>query len=254
MAMRLKDDVALITGGGSGIGRATCIRLAEEGAVVAVLDRDLEGARATVQEIESAGGRALAVKADVSRAEDVEAAVAEVVAALGRVDILVNNAGVSTVISVAKMTEEQWDQTIDVNLKGTFLCCRAVIPGMKERRRGKIVNVSSLFGLDGGPARAHYSASKSGVIGFTRSLATELGYFNINVNAVGPGIIETPMFLSDMGAELREALPERVPLRRLGQPRDLANAVLFLASEEGSYVTGQCLFVCGGLSASAGLA
>jgi NAD(P)-dependent dehydrogenase (short-subunit alcohol dehydrogenase family) len=252
--MRLKDNAAIVTGGGSGIGRGTCMRLAEEGAAVAVFDVDLEGAQGTVREIEAAGGRALAVRVDVSQAAEVEAAVAEVVSAYGRVDILVNNAGVSTTVAVAKMTEEQWDRTIDVNLKGTFLCCRAVIPRMKEQRYGKIVNVSSILGLDGSPARAHYSASKSGVIGFTRSLATELGPHNINVNAVGPGIIDTPMLLADVGAEFREQLPHRIPLRRLGLPRDLANAILFLVSEEGSYVTGQCLFVCGGVSASAGLA
>ena len=252
--MRLKDDEAIVTGGGSGIGRGTCVRLAEEGATVAVFDVDLDGAQGTVREIEAGGGRALALRVDVSQAAEVEAAVKEVVSAFGPVDILVNNAGVSTTIPVAKMTEEEWDRTIDVNMKGTFLCCRAVIPAMKERRHGKIVNVSSILGLDGSPARAHYGASKSGVIGFTRSLAVELGYFNINVNAVGPGIIDTPMLLADVGAAFREQLPQRVPLRRLGQPRDLANAILFLVSEEGSYVTGQCLFVCGGVSASAGLA
>ena len=130
--MRLKDDVAIVTGGGSGIGRGTCVRLAEEGATVAVFDVDLDGAQGTVREIEAAGGRALALRVDVSQAAEVEAAVKEVVSAFGPVDVLVNNAGVSTTIPVAKMTEEEWDRTIDVNMKGTFLCCRAVIPAMKE--------------------------------------------------------------------------------------------------------------------------
>lgn len=252
--MRIQDKAAIVTGGGSGIGQGTCIRLAEEGAAIAIFDIDLEGARHTAQEIEEAGGKALALKVDVSRAAEVEAAVQEVISAFGKIDILVNNAGLSTMTSIAKMTEDVWDSTLDVNLKGVFLCCRAVIPPMKERRCGRIVNISSILGLTGSPARVHYSAAKTGVIGFTRGLAAELGPFNINVNAVGPGIIDTPMLERDVGPELRQRLPERVPLRRLGVPRDIADAVLFLVSDESSYISGQCLFVCGGISSSAGLA
>ena len=251
--MRIQDKAAIVTGGGSGIGKGTGIRLAEEGAAVAIFDIDIEGARHTAQEIQEAGGRALALRVDVSKAAEVESAVQEVISTLGKIDILVNNAGLSTMTSIAKMSEDVWDSTLDVNLKGVFLCCRAVIPHMKERRCGKIVNISSILGLTGSPARVHYSAAKTGVIGFTRGLASELGPFNINVNAVGPGIIDTPMLEQDVGPEIRQRLPERVPLRRLGVPRDIADAVLFFASDESSYISGQCLFVCGGISASAGL-
>jgi 3-oxoacyl-[acyl-carrier protein] reductase len=252
--MRIWDKVAIVTGGGSGIGQGTCIRLAEEGGVIAIFDIDLEGAENTAQEVKKAGGRALALRVDVAKAADVDSAVEEVISTFGRVDILVNNAGLSTMTSVAKMTEDVWDSTLDVNLKGVFLCCRAVIPHMKERRCGRIVNISSILGLAGSPARVHYSAAKTGVIGFTRGLAAELGPHNINVNAVGPGIIDTPMLERDIGSDLREQLHARVPLRRLGAPRDIADAVLFLVSDEASYITGQCLFVCGGISSSAGLA
>ena len=252
--MRLKDKVAIITGGGSGIGQGTCIRLAEEGANIAVLDVDIEAARSTASEIEQMGGSSLALKADVSSASEVEAAVNEVFSTFGKVDILVNNAGISHLSSIAKMAEEDWDKTLDVNLKGIFLCSRAVIPHMKERRYGKIVNIASILALTGSPARVHYSAAKTGVVGFTRSLAAEIGPFDINVNAIGPGIIDTPMLEQDVGADLRPHLPERIPLRRLGVPRDIANAVVFLASDESSYITGQCLYVCGGVSSSAGFA
>lgn len=252
--MRIKDRVAIVTGGGSGIGQGICSRLAEEGGVIAVLDIDFEAGQNTAHEIEKAGGRALAIKADVAIAPEVDAAVKEVISALGKIDILVNNAGVSLSTSVVKMSEEVWDKTIDINLKSVFLCCRAVIPHMKERRYGKILNISSILGLTGSPAMVHYGAAKTGVIGFTRGLATELGPRNINVNAIGPGIIDTPMLEQETAAGLRERLQEGVPLRRLGVPRDIANAALFLVSDDASYITGQCLFVCGGWSASSGLA
>jgi 3-oxoacyl-[acyl-carrier protein] reductase len=219
-----------------------------------IFDIDLEAAQSTAREIEKTGGRALAVQVDVSNAAVVDAAVKETLSAFGKVDILVNNAGISQMSSIARMTEEEWDRTIDVNLKGVFLCCRAVIPHMKERRYGKIVNISSILALTGSPARVHYSAAKTGVIGFTRGLAAELGPYNINVNSVGPGIIDTPMLEQDVASELRQQLQQRVPLRRLGVPRDIADAVLFLVSDEASYITGQSLFVCGGVSSSAGLA
>ncbi len=251
--MRIQDKVAIVTGGGSGIGQGICYRLAGEGGVIAVLDIDFEAGQKTADEIGKAGGRALAIKADVAIAPEVDAAVNEVIFALGKIDILVNNAGVSLSTSVAKMSEEVWDKTIDINLKGAFLCCRAVIPHMKERRYGKILNISSILGLTGSPAMAHYSAAKTGVIGFTRGLATELGPHNINVNAIGPGIIDTPMLEQEAIAGSRERLQGGVPLRRLGVPRDIANAALFLVSDEASYISGQCLFVCGGWSASAGL-
>ncbi len=249
--MRLKDKVAIVTGGGSGIGEGTCIRLAEEGAKIAVYDIDLNGAQNTAEEIKKAGGSAIALKVNVANASEVENAFKETISAFGQVDILVNNAGVSQMSSVAKMTEEIWDKVQDVNLKGVFLCCRAVIPHMKERRYGKIINISSVLGESGSFQYAHYSATKAGVIGFTKSLAVELGHRNIQVNAIGPGIIQTPMFEDDVPENIRDQLASKVPLQRLGIPQDMANAILFFASDESAYITGQSLFVCGGLSAAA---
>jgi len=251
--MRVQDRVAIVTGGASGIGQSTCIRLAEEGSRIAIFDIDLKAAQGAAQTIEKVSGNALALKVDVSSAVQVDTAVNEVISAFGRVDILVNNAGISLPTSIAKMTEEIWDKTLDVNLKSVFLCCRAVTPHMKERRYGKILNISSILGLTGSSARVHYSAAKTGVIGFTRGLATELGPYNINVNAIGPGIIDTPMLEQETASDVRQILPDMIPLRRLGAPRDIANAVLFLVSDEASYISGQCLFVCGGWSASAKL-
>lgn len=251
--MRLPDKVAIVTGGASGIGRGTCLRLAEEGAHVAVFDTDLEGAQHVAEEIARSGGTARAFKVDVSNTDQVEAAVNEAISALGAVDILVNNAGMSSTSTVVRTTDELWDRMHEVNLKGTFLCCRALAPHMKKRRYGKIINIASILAGAGSAYYAHYSSTKAGVVGFTRGLAMELGPYDINVNVVGPGVIETPMLERDTTPELRQRTQERVALRRLGTPLDIANAVLFLASDEASYVTGQCLYVCGGLSAGSGL-
>ena len=236
-----------------GIGEGISLRLAAEGAKVAVLDVNLEGAQKTAQQIEKAGGTALAIKVDVSRAVEVEAAARKVVSTFKKIDILVNNAGVSQTSKVASMTEEMWDKVNNVNLKGVFLCCHAVIPYMKQRKYGKIVNIASVLALTGSAYYAHYGATKAGVVGFTRGLAVELGPHNINVNAVGPGVIDTPMAQQDVTEALRQRLQKRIPMRRIGMPRDIADAVSFLASDEASYITGQCLYVCGGLSADAAL-
>ena len=251
--MRTHDKVAIVTGGAMGIGEGISLRLAAEGARVAVLDVNLEGAQKTVQQIEKAGGTALALKADVSRAVEVEAAVRKVVSTFKKIDILVNNAGVSQTSKVASMTEEMWDRVNNVNLKGVFLCCHAVIPYMKQRKYGKIVNIASVLAQTGSAYYAHYGATKAGVVGFTRGLAVELGPHNINVNAVGPGVIDTPMAQQDVAEAVRQRLQKRIPMRRIGMPRDIADAVAFLVSDEASYITGQCLYVCGGLSADAAL-
>jgi 3-oxoacyl-[acyl-carrier protein] reductase len=250
---RVNEKVAIVTGGAQGIGQGICLRLAEEGARVAIFDMNLEEARKTAQEIERAGGTALTLKVDVTKSAEVEAAVKQVVSKFGKVDILVNNAGVAVSSSVSKMSEETWDKVQDVNLKGAFLCCRAVIPYMKERRSGKIVNIASIAALRGGIGLAHYSASKAGLVALTQGLAMELGHRNINVNAVGPGIISTSLLEQMTSPELREHFKSNIPLRRIGVPRDIADAVLFLVSDEASYITGQCLYVCGGMSANAGL-
>ena len=250
---RINEKVAIVTGGAQGIGQGICLRLAEAGARVAIFDVNLDEAKNTAQEIEASGGEALAFTVDVTKSAEVEAAVKQVISKFGRVDILVNNAGISLVSKVADMTEDIWDRVHNINLKGVFLCSRAVIPHMKERKYGKIVNIASILALRGGTYYAHYGASKAGVVGLTQGMAVELGPHNINVNAVGPGVIDTPMADHDVAPELRQRLQKRIPLRRIGVPRDIANAVLFLASDEASYITGQCLYVCGGLSADAGL-
>jgi NAD(P)-dependent dehydrogenase (short-subunit alcohol dehydrogenase family) len=251
--MRMKSRVSIVTGGGSGIGHGICIRLAEEGAMVAIFDVDMEAARKTAQEIEKAGGTALAIKVDVIKSAEVDAAVKEALSEFGKVDILVNNAGVSLTCKVAGMTDDIWDKTFDVNMKGVFLCSRAVIPYMKERKYGKIISIASILALRGAPFYAHYGATKAGVVAFTQGLAMELGSHNINVNAIGPGIIDTPMAAGDVESEYRQRLIKGIPMRRIGTPRDIADAVLFLAGDESSYITGQCLYVCGGWSASAGM-
>ena len=250
---RLNEKVAIVTGGAQGIGQGICLRLAEEGARVAIFDVNLDEANETAKEIDASGGKALALEVDVTRSAEIEAAVKQVMSKFGRVDILVNNAGISLVSKVADMTEDIWDRVHNVNLKAVFLCSRAAVPHMKEHKYGKIVNIASIRALRGGTYYAHYGASKAGVVGLTQGMAVELGPHNINVNAVGPGVIDTPMADHDVAPEVRQRLQKRIPLRRIGVPEDIANAVLFLASDEASYITGQCLYVCGGLSADAGL-
>jgi 3-oxoacyl-[acyl-carrier protein] reductase len=248
--MRIRDRVAIVTGGAMGIGQGVCTRLAEEGGKIAIFDTDLEAARSTVAEIEKTGSSAMALKVDVRSAAEVEAAVKEVISSFGCVDILVNNAGISTQSTIAEMPEEMWDDMIDVNLKGVFLCSRAVAPHMQERRYGKIVSMASQLAVTGRAQFVHYSSAKAAVVAFTRGLATELGPHNINVNAIAPGLIETPMSSRDVPQSLREIVLKRTPMRRFGTPEDIANAVLFFVSAESSFVTGQCLLVCGGSSAA----
>jgi NAD(P)-dependent dehydrogenase (short-subunit alcohol dehydrogenase family) len=249
--MRIEDRVAIVTGGGSGIGRSTCLRLAEEGGKIAVFDLDFESASETAAAVREAGGDAAAFKVDVSRSTAVEDGVNQVLARYGEIDILVNNAGIALTLSIAKTTEEIWDRLHEVNLKGTFLCCHAVLPHMRRQRYGKIVNMASAAGKMGSLGNVHYGATKAGVIGFTKGLATEVGPFNITVNAVGPGFINTPMLERAAGPHLIRLFEQKVPLRRIGEPRDVANAVLFLSSDDSAYITGQCLFVCGGWTSSA---
>ena len=248
--MRIRDRVAIVTGGAMGIGQGVCTRLAGEGGKIAIFDVDLEAARSTVAEIENTGGSAMALKVDVRSATEVEAAVKEVISSFGCVDILVNNAGISTQSTIAEMPEEMWDDMLDVNLKGVFLCSRAVAPHMQERRYGKIVSMASQLAVTGRAQFVHYSSAKAAVVAFTRGLATELGPHNINVNAIAPGLIETPMSSRDVPQSLREVVLKRTPMRRFGAPEDIANAVLFFVSAESSFVTGQCLLVCGGSSAA----
>ena len=244
--MRLKDKVALITGAAGGIGEATARRFAAEGARVAVNDANAAGAEKVAQQIQGAGGQATAVPGDVTRRAEVEAMVGRVMAAWGRVDILVNNAGIYRDAMAAKMTEEQWDQVLGVNLKGSFLCAQAVLPGMRERGWGRVVNTSSIGAL-GNIGQANYAASKAGVIGLTKTLALEYAKYGVTVNCVAPGATMTAM-VAGIPDNIRAKIIEKIPMARIASPEEIANAHCFLASEEASFITGQVLFVDGGMS------
>ncbi|MFM1654134.1 beta-ketoacyl-ACP reductase [Brevibacillus sp. B_LB10_24] len=248
---RLDGRAAIVTGAGRGIGAATAKRLAREGAKVGVFDLKEEFCRDTVQAIQADGGEAVGIGCDVADAQQVERAVAEVAAQFGRVDILVNNAGVLRDNLLFKMSEDDWDTVMNIHLKGSFLCSRAAQKYMVQQKYGKIVNTSSTSAL-GNRGQANYSAAKAGLQGFTRTLAIELGPFNINVNAVAPGFIVTDMTRQTAErvgvdfAENQKLAAGRIPLRRVGQPEDIANVVAFLASDDASYVSGQVIYVNGG--------
>ncbi len=244
--MGLAGRVALVTGGGGGIGEATARRFAADGAVVAVNDVDLDRARAVAAAIAKDGGRAVAVGADVTRREEVERMVARIVAEHGRLDVLINNAGINRDAMSHKMTEEQWDQVLAVNLKGTFLCAQAALPRMRERGWGRVVNTSSIGAL-GNIGQANYAASKAGVIGLTRTLALEYARHGVTVNCVAPGAVMTPM-LAGVPEAIREKIVARIPVGRIAEPREIAAVHAFLASEDAGFITGQVLFVDGGMS------
>ena len=247
--MRLADRTALVTGGASGIGAATCRRLAAEGARVAVTDVNLEGAQAVAGEVEGA-----AFELDVRSTDSVAAAVEGAERELGPVDVLVNNAGYDEWSWFTATDEALWQRVLAVNLMGVIACTHAVLPGMQERRRGRIVNVSSEAGRVGSSGSAIYSAAKSGVLGFTKALAIENGRYGITINAVAPGPIETPLLmaapeaLGDIGRRIVDTMISSTNLRRLGHPDEVAAAIAFLASDDASYVTGQSLGVSGGLA------
>ena len=245
--MLLDGKVALVTGGSRGIGRAIALKLAEEGAKVAInYAGNVKAAEEVKAAIEEKGGKALLVQADVSDSAAAEAMVASVVEAFGTVDILVNNAGITRDALFARMKEEDFNAVINTNLKGVFHCTKAVTKLMMKQRSGRIVNMASVVGVTGNAGQANYSAAKAGVIGFTKSVARELAGRGITVNSVAPGFIETDMtaVLSD---KVKEAMAEDIPLKRAGKPEDVANAVLFLASDNAAYITGQVLHVDGGM-------
>ncbi|RLB07937.1 MAG: beta-ketoacyl-ACP reductase [Deltaproteobacteria bacterium] len=248
--MRLAGKVALVTGAGRGMGRRYALGLAKEGAVVAVNDLKADKAAETAKEIEAHGGKALALGADVSKKEDTERMVAEVMKGLGRVDILINNAGINPFILPAeKVTEEGWDRVINVNLKGVFLCSQAVFPVMKEQGGGRIINISSQAGLFGEQGLLPYSVSKAGVLSLTRVLAYEWSRYGIYVNAVAPGFIAGGMNEPILGkTELVSALAERVPLKRFADPEEVVSVVLFLCCEEAKYINGATIVVDGGMT------
>jgi 3-oxoacyl-[acyl-carrier protein] reductase len=244
--MNLTDRVAIVTGAGRGIGRAIALKLAGVGAVVVVSDILEKEAGEVAQEIKANGGQGLVCLADVSQAADVARLVEETLVAFSRIDILVNNAGIARDQLLLRMSEEDWDKVIDVDLKSVFLCTKAVLRYMLKARWGRIVSLSSIAGLVGNPGQANYSSAKAGIIGFTRTAAREVGSHGITVNAVAPGFIETDM-TSRMKEELRQEIKRHIPLDRFGTPQDVAEAVAFLASEEAGYITGQVLSINGGM-------
>lgn len=244
--MRLKGRVAIITGGARGIGKAIALALVRQGAKVAIVDFDKEGARALKDRIEKEQGQAIAIPCDVSKSSEVKAMVDQVKKAFGRIDILVNNAGIIRRGTIETVTEEDWDRVIEVNLKGTFNCSKAVFETMKQQRYGKIINVSSIAGKMGDITSAPgYGPSKAGIDALTKTLARQLAPYGINVNAVAPHAIETEMS-AQWSEERRKEIIASIPLGRLGKPEDVAEAVLFLASESASFITGEILDVNGG--------
>jgi 3-oxoacyl-[acyl-carrier protein] reductase len=244
--VRLTNKVALITGASRGIGKATALKFAKEGARVVVCDLDDDVAE-TVAEIRLQGGTAIGFKVDVTKSDSISAMVHGAVSAFGHIDVLVNNAGIVADAQLKKMTGEQFDKVIDVNLKGTYNCTRAVVDLMLERKTGVVLNASSIVGIYGNFGQTNYAASKFGVIGMAKTWARELGRHGIRVNAVCPGFIETAI-IKDMPEKVVRGMEERVPLGRLGKPEEIANTFAFLASDEASYINGAVIEVCGGMT------
>ncbi|MDP3041742.1 MAG: 3-oxoacyl-[acyl-carrier-protein] reductase [Candidatus Omnitrophota bacterium] len=244
--MRLEGKVALITGGARGIGRAIAMTFAREGADIAVADVNLEIAQKTALEIESLGRKALALEMDVTNYDLVEAGINKILDKMGKVDILVNNAGITKDNLLLRMSQADWDAVINVNLKGTFNCIKAVSRPMVKQRSGRIISIASIIGLMGNPGQANYAASKAGIIALTKTVAKELASRNINANAVAPGFIQTEM-TAKLSEEIKQKMLEAIPLGKLGTPEDVANVCLFLASQESSYITGQTITIDGGM-------
>ncbi|HEX4541700.1 MAG TPA: 3-oxoacyl-[acyl-carrier-protein] reductase [Candidatus Acidoferrum sp.] len=242
----LKDKVALVTGASQGIGRDTALALAEAGAKVAVAARNEEKLAALVKDIAAAGGEAFAVKMDVADADQIKAGFKQVLEKLGRLDILVNNAAITRDGLALRMKQHDWDTVIRTNLTGAHLCIQQALSTMMRARAGRIINISSIVAQMGNAGQANYVSAKAGLIGLTKAIAIEIASRNITVNAVAPGFIETPM-TDVLPAEVKESLKTRVPLGRMGSPRDVAAAIVFLASDEAGYITGHVLDVNGGM-------
>jgi 3-oxoacyl-[acyl-carrier protein] reductase len=248
--VRFKGKVAIDTGAGSqiGIGQASALAFAREGAAVVVTDIDLQGAERTAQTIQQLGARSLAVKVDVTNPQEVESFVQKTLNAFGRIDILVNNAGVTQPVRVLDTTVEDWDRVLAVNLKGTFLCSKAVLPTMIAQKFGRIVNLSSVSAKRGGGVYggAHYSAAKAGILGFSKALAREVAEFGITVNSVTPGLIATDIRGGLEAPERQLELSRDIPCKRMGTPQEVAASIAFLASDEAGYITGEEIDINGG--------
>jgi 3-oxoacyl-[acyl-carrier protein] reductase len=245
--MNLKGKAALVTGASRGIGREIALELARKGANVAVNFSGSEAkANEVVDEIKALGREAFAVKCDVSSSEEVAAMVKGTIDNFGKLDILVNNAGITRDNLLMRMKEEEWDDVININLKGVFLCTKAVTRQMMKQRQGRIINIASVVGVSGNPGQANYVAAKAGVIGLTKTAAKELASRNITVNAVAPGFITTDM-TDKLSEEVKAEMLKQIPLARLGEPKDIAKITAFIASDDSSYMTGQTLNVNGGM-------
>ncbi|MFJ7980353.1 MULTISPECIES: 3-oxoacyl-[acyl-carrier-protein] reductase [Lysinibacillus] len=244
---KLEGKVAVVTGASRGIGRSIALKLADEGAKVVV---NYSGSQAKAEEVVTAiqenGGEAIAVQASVSKTEEVSALMDAAVKTFGSLDILVNNAGITRDNLLMRMKEDEWDDVLNTNLKGVFLCTKAVTRQMMKQRAGRIINISSIVGVAGNPGQANYVAAKAGVIGLTKTTAKELASRNILVNAVAPGFIETEM-TEQLPEDIKQGMLTQIPLAKLGQPEDIAKAVAFLASEDANYMTGQTLHIDGGM-------
>ena len=248
--MQIEDKVAIVTGSSRGIGREIALKFAENGAKVVVnypVDAEAENAEAVADEVRDLGTEALAVKADVTDTKEVKGLIKETRKEFDKIDILVNNAGITRDKLLMRMREEDWDSVLDVNLKGAFNTTKAVSRVMMKQREGTIINIASVVGLMGNAGQANYSASKAGLIGFTKSVAREMAARNITVNAVAPGFIETAM-TDELSDKVIDEMTDNIPLEDLGQPEDVANAVLFLASDAANYITGEVIRVDGGMA------
>jgi NAD(P)-dependent dehydrogenase (short-subunit alcohol dehydrogenase family) len=243
--MRLKNKKAIVTGAGQGIGRAIALKLAQEGADVVIAEWNPDTGAQTAKEIEAIGRKAMAIPVDVADQKQVKEMVNQSSSHWGPIDILVNNAGFDRGASLLKIREEDWDAVLGVHLKGTLHCIQAVAPHMIERQYGKIVNLSSIWGKTGASAEISYASAKAGIIGLTKSVAKELGRYQINVNVVLPGLILTPT-IAKMAEKYQNRIIENTPLRRMGQPEEVAAVVAFLASDEASFMTGATIEVSGG--------